>query len=180
MYSTIQFKYHCWVNQIINPSTSDNSVMPNKEAITILWSRDGNLDNRTATCIQQTTLYPQSGQSHQLVTSRIALLSEKVSLLNKNTKGHSLCYSNPRHPLFQLKKTQDLKVLELALLQLQNSCKSVDDAYNVLQLIWKTYHYSLKSEFIVVLLSPFSLLKDSRSKIRWLHFVTTQHFAHIF
>ena len=58
MYSTIQFKYHCWVNQIINPSTSDNSVMPNKEAITILWSRDGNLDNRTATCIQQTTLYP--------------------------------------------------------------------------------------------------------------------------
>ena len=41
MYPTIQFKYHCLVNQIINPSTPDASVMPNKEAITILWSRDG-------------------------------------------------------------------------------------------------------------------------------------------
>ena len=44
MYSTIQFKYHRWVNQIINPSTSDNSVMPNKEAITffgqgmVIWT----------------------------------------------------------------------------------------------------------------------------------------------
>ena len=52
--------------------------------------------------------------------------------------------------------------------------------YNVLQLIWKTYHYSLKSKFIVALLSPFSFLKDSRSKTRWLNFVTTQHFVHIF
>ena len=35
--------------------------------------------------------------------------------------------------------------LELALLELQNSCKSVEDVYNVLHLIWKTYHYSPKS-----------------------------------
>lgn len=35
--------------------------------------------------------------------------------------------------------------LELALLELQNSCKSVDTVYNVLHLIWKTYHYSPKS-----------------------------------
>ena len=35
--------------------------------------------------------------------------------------------------------------LELALLELQNSCKSVDDVYTVLHLIWKTYHYSPKS-----------------------------------
>ncbi|XP_068749360.1 E3 SUMO-protein ligase KIAA1586-like [Montipora capricornis] len=35
--------------------------------------------------------------------------------------------------------------LELALLELQNSCKSVEDVYTVLHLIWKTYHYSPKS-----------------------------------
>jgi len=35
--------------------------------------------------------------------------------------------------------------LELALLELQNSCKSVDDVYTVLHMIWKTYHYSPKS-----------------------------------
>ena len=35
--------------------------------------------------------------------------------------------------------------LELALLELQKSCKSVDDVYSVLHLIWKTYHYSPKS-----------------------------------
>ena len=35
--------------------------------------------------------------------------------------------------------------LELALLELQNSCRSVDDVYNVLHLIWKTYNYSPKS-----------------------------------
>ena len=35
--------------------------------------------------------------------------------------------------------------LELALLELQNSCKSVEDVYSVLHLIWKTYHYSPKS-----------------------------------
>lgn len=35
--------------------------------------------------------------------------------------------------------------LELALLDLHNSCRSVDDVYNVLQLIWKTYKYSPKS-----------------------------------
>lgn len=35
--------------------------------------------------------------------------------------------------------------LELALLELQNSCNSIDDVYTVLHLIWKTYHYSPKS-----------------------------------
>ena len=35
--------------------------------------------------------------------------------------------------------------LELALIKLQKSVKSVDTVYNVLHLIWKTYHYSPKS-----------------------------------
>ena len=35
--------------------------------------------------------------------------------------------------------------LELALIELQKSCKSVDTVYNILHLIWKTYHYSPKS-----------------------------------
>lgn len=35
--------------------------------------------------------------------------------------------------------------LELALLDIHNSCRSVDDVYNVLHLIWKTYKYSPKS-----------------------------------
>ena len=35
--------------------------------------------------------------------------------------------------------------LELALLELQKSCKSVDDVYSVLHLIWKTHPYSPKS-----------------------------------
>lgn len=35
--------------------------------------------------------------------------------------------------------------LELALLELQSSCKSVEVVYNILHLIWKTYHYSPKS-----------------------------------
>ena len=35
--------------------------------------------------------------------------------------------------------------LELALLELQRSCASVEKIYKVLHLIWKTYHYSPKS-----------------------------------
>ena len=35
--------------------------------------------------------------------------------------------------------------LELALLELQKSCRLVSTVYEVLQLIWKTYHYSPKS-----------------------------------
>lgn len=35
--------------------------------------------------------------------------------------------------------------LELALLELQRSCASVEKIYEVLHLIWKTYHYSPKS-----------------------------------
>ena len=35
--------------------------------------------------------------------------------------------------------------LELALLEMQRSCKLVETLYEVLQLIWKTYHYSPKS-----------------------------------
>lgn len=35
--------------------------------------------------------------------------------------------------------------LELALLEMQRSCKLVETVYEVLQLIWKTYHYSPKS-----------------------------------
>lgn len=35
--------------------------------------------------------------------------------------------------------------LELALIEVQNSCHQVDVVYDVLQLIWKTYHYSPKS-----------------------------------
>ena len=35
--------------------------------------------------------------------------------------------------------------LELALIEMQRSCKLVESVYNVLQLIWKTYYYSPKS-----------------------------------
>ena len=35
--------------------------------------------------------------------------------------------------------------LELALLEMQKSCKSVEEVYDVLNLVWKTYHYSAKS-----------------------------------
>lgn len=35
--------------------------------------------------------------------------------------------------------------LELAMLQLQKSCVSVEKVYNILYLIWKTYHFSPKS-----------------------------------
>ena len=35
--------------------------------------------------------------------------------------------------------------LELALQELQKKCKPVESIYNVLHLIWKTYHYSPKS-----------------------------------
>ena len=35
--------------------------------------------------------------------------------------------------------------LELALLEMQRSCKSVEEIYDVLNLVWKTYHYSAKS-----------------------------------
>ena len=35
--------------------------------------------------------------------------------------------------------------LELALLEMQKSCKSVEEVYEVMNLVWKTYHYSAKS-----------------------------------
>jgi len=35
--------------------------------------------------------------------------------------------------------------LELALLEMQKSCKSVQELYEVMNLVWKTYHYSAKS-----------------------------------
>ena len=35
--------------------------------------------------------------------------------------------------------------LELSLHELQKKCKSVEPVYNVLHLVWKTYHYSPKS-----------------------------------
>lgn len=35
--------------------------------------------------------------------------------------------------------------LELALLEMQKSCVLVNTVYYVLQLVWKTYHYSRKS-----------------------------------
>ncbi|XP_068720447.1 zinc finger protein 862-like [Montipora capricornis] len=35
--------------------------------------------------------------------------------------------------------------LELALLEMQRSCRQVEIIYEVLQMIWKTYHYSPKS-----------------------------------
>ena len=35
--------------------------------------------------------------------------------------------------------------LELAILEMQKSCVLVSTVYDVLQLIWKTYHYSSKS-----------------------------------
>lgn len=44
MYPSVQFKYRCLVNRVINPRPSATSATP-KEPLNILWSRDGNLDN---------------------------------------------------------------------------------------------------------------------------------------
>lgn len=66
--------------------------------------------------------------------------------------------------------------LELALQDLQKKCKSVECVYNVLHLIWKTYHYSPKSvrtlksiteELDVNILKPSQVIG-----IRWLPHVT--------
>ena len=45
-YLSVEFRYRCLMNRLINPRPSEFPLLPNKEAIHILWSRDGNLDNR--------------------------------------------------------------------------------------------------------------------------------------
>lgn len=45
-YPSVEFRYRCLINRLINPRTSEISLLPKEEAIHILWSRDGNLDNR--------------------------------------------------------------------------------------------------------------------------------------
>ena len=47
VYPSVEFQYCCLVNRVINPRPSTISKPPKEEAIHILWSRDGNLDNRT-------------------------------------------------------------------------------------------------------------------------------------
>ena len=44
MFPSVQFKYCCLVNRVINPRTSDTSANP-KEPQNILWSKDGNLNS---------------------------------------------------------------------------------------------------------------------------------------
>lgn len=46
MYPSVEFRYRCLMNRLINPRPSEFPLLPNEEAIHILWSRDGNLDNR--------------------------------------------------------------------------------------------------------------------------------------
>lgn len=66
--------------------------------------------------------------------------------------------------------------LELALQDLQKKCKSVKCVYNVLHLIWKTYHYSLKSVRTLKSIAEeldVNILKPSQvSGTRWLPHVT--------
>lgn len=66
--------------------------------------------------------------------------------------------------------------LELALQELQKKCKSVESVYNVLHLIWKTYHYSLKSVRTLKSIAEeldVNILKPSQvSGTRWLPHVT--------
>ena len=45
-YPSVEFRYRCLMNRLINPRPSEFPLLPNEEAIHILWSRDGNLDNR--------------------------------------------------------------------------------------------------------------------------------------
>ena len=62
--------------------------------------------------------------------------------------------------------------LELALLDLQNECKTVEDVYNVLHLIWKTYYYSPKSTRALQAIASeldVNILKPTQVKgTRWL------------
>ena len=46
VYPSVEFQYRCLVNRVINPRPSAISMPPKEEAIHILWTRDGNLDNR--------------------------------------------------------------------------------------------------------------------------------------
>ena len=66
--------------------------------------------------------------------------------------------------------------LELALQELQKKCKSVECLYNVLHLIWKTYHYSPKSVRNLKSIAEeldVNILKPSQvSGTRWLPHVT--------
>ena len=62
--------------------------------------------------------------------------------------------------------------LELALLDPQNECKTVEDVYNVLHLIWKTYYYSPKSTRALQAIASeldVNILKPTQVKgTRWL------------
>lgn len=65
--------------------------------------------------------------------------------------------------------------LELALLKMQKSCKSVQELYEVMNLVWKTYHYSAKSsrelKAIASELGVEALKQTQVSGTRWLpHF----------
>ena len=66
--------------------------------------------------------------------------------------------------------------LELALLELQGSCKSVEDVYNILHLIWITYHYSPKSVRALKSIADeleINILKPTQVKgTRWLPHVS--------
>lgn len=66
--------------------------------------------------------------------------------------------------------------LELALQELQKKCKSVESVYNVLHLVWKTYHYSPKSVRTLKSIAEeldVNILKPSQvSGTRWLPHVT--------
>lgn len=46
VYPSVEIQYRCLVNRVINPRPSAISTLPKEEAIHILCSRDGNLDNR--------------------------------------------------------------------------------------------------------------------------------------
>lgn len=66
--------------------------------------------------------------------------------------------------------------LELALLELQGGCKSVEDVYNILHLIWKTYHYNPKSVRALKSIADeleINILKPTQVKgTRWLPHVS--------
>lgn len=66
--------------------------------------------------------------------------------------------------------------LELALLELQGGCKSVEDVYSILHLIWKTYHYSPKSVGALKSIADeleINILKPTQVKgTRWLPHVS--------
>lgn len=109
MYPTVQFKYRCLVNRIINPRASDTSVMPNEEAINILWSRDGNLDNRAGTWYTPNHFVPVVRAEPSASDKQDYPPTSKSSTPQQKHQGTLFSFLKPKASAIPAKKPQDLK-----------------------------------------------------------------------